>query len=162
MPTPQHIPQVGVLDAIFLSPARQAPLLRPAEAEAIEAHGLRGDHRAAGRPGRKRQVTLIQREDLAVIAALMGREGVDPALLRRNLVVSGLPLAAIGKGRVQIGEVLLELTGPCDPCHRVEAALGPGGEAAAWGHCGFTARVLRGGALRVGEAARALPAAPAA
>lgn len=158
MPTPQHIPQVGVLDAILLSPARQAPLLRPAEATAVEGHGLQGDHRAAGRAGRKRQVTLIQAEDLAVIAALMGQATYDPALFRRNLVVSGLPLAAVGKGQVQIGEVLLELTGPCEPCHRIEAALGPGGEAAAWGHCGFTARVLRGGPLRVGAPARGIPA----
>jgi hypothetical protein len=60
----------------------------------VTGDGIDGDH---GRPG-KRAVTLIQAEHLPVIAALAGLDRVDPATLRRNLVISGINLAAL-RGR---------------------------------------------------------------
>ncbi len=53
-------------------------------AELAADRGLMGDHCAA-RVGGKRQVTLIQSEHLAVVAALCGLEAISPALLRRIL-----------------------------------------------------------------------------
>jgi MOSC domain-containing protein YiiM len=70
--------------------------------------------------------TLIQSEHLPAIAALSGHARIAPALLRRNLVVSGLPLVALKGRRFRIGEVLLEGVDECDPCSRMEDALGPG------------------------------------
>jgi MOSC domain-containing protein YiiM len=112
--------------------------------------GLLGDRYAGG--SGKRAVTLIQAEHLPAIAALSGHARVDPALLRRNLVVSAIPLIALRERRFRIGEVLLEGTGECDPCSRMEAALGPGGYNAMRGHGGLTARVIQGGRIRVGDA----------
>jgi hypothetical protein len=63
---------------------------------------LIGDH-YSGRPGGKRQVTLIQAEDLAAIASYLGRE-VTPGDLRRNLVVSGINLRALKDRRFQVGQ----------------------------------------------------------
>jgi MOSC domain-containing protein YiiM len=79
-------------------------------------------------------------------------DGLQPARLRRNLVVEGIPLIALKGRRFRIGEVLCEGTAPCDPCSRMEAALGPGGYNAMRGHGGLCARILEGGTLRIGDA----------
>lgn len=108
-----------------------------------------------------RQVTLIQAEHLPVIAQLAGAR-VDPVALRRNLVISGINLSALKNVRLRVGAALLELTGPCHPCSRMEEAIGPGGMAAMRGHGGMCARIIEGGAIRRGDAVRVDPTATSA
>ncbi len=158
----QRFPRAGRLEVVLLRPARRADVREVDSAVAIADHGLAGDRKTARPPGPagagKRQVTLIQAEHLPVIAALLGLPGVPPALLRRNLVISGINLLAarsLFRGEVLIlrvgAEVVLEVTGPCEPCSRMEEALGAGGYNAMRGHGGVTARVLAGGTLRRGD-----------
>jgi MOSC domain-containing protein YiiM len=139
--------QAGRIETILLRPARRATIIRVEAAELMET-GLAGDH---ARPG-KRALTLIQAEHLPVIAALAGLEDVGPEALRRNLVVSGLNLAALRGRRLRAGEGVVEITGPCAPCSRMEGALGHGGFNAMRGHGGWCARICRPGALAVGDA----------
>ncbi|WP_147652768.1 MOSC domain-containing protein [Vulcaniibacterium gelatinicum] len=147
------LPRAGRVEWIGLRPAREAPMTEVSAAEAVAGAGLVGDRYAGG--SGKRGVTLLQAEHLPAIAALAGHATVAPALLRRNVVVSGIPLIALKGRRFRIGTVLLEGTGECDPCARMELALGPGGFNAMRGHGGLTARVLQGGVFRVGDAVRA-------
>jgi MOSC domain-containing protein YiiM len=149
----EAFPMEGRLEWIGLRPCRRAPLLAMNHVEVLVDHGLSGDHKAQ-RAGGKRQVTLIQREHLAAVAQLLRREAIDPALLRRNLVVSGLNLLALRNERFRIGTVLFEGTGPCEPCSRMEEVLGAGGYNAMRGHGGITARVLSGGVIAVGDTLR--------
>lgn len=155
----------GRIDAIFLRPARGAAAVASQRAELVEGRGIVGDRSAAApsrQPGgSKRQVTLIQHEHLPMIAAWAGRPELDAALLRRNLVVAGLNLLAARSPfadealHLAIGdEVLLQVTGPCDPCSKMVAVLGAGGYNAMRGHGGVTARVLRGGWIDIGAAVK--------
>ncbi len=151
----------GVLQAIVLRPGRELPAHAVERARAIPGRGLDGDRSAlrARRPGgSKREVTLLQAEHLPLIAAWLRRDAIDPLLLRRNLIVAGLNLlSARSPWRdtpvvLHIGEaVVLEITGPCDPCSKMERDLGPGAYNVLRGHGGVTARVLVEGMITVGD-----------
>lgn len=163
-----RFPRPGRVEAIYLRPGRRVEVLSVNAATAIQARGLDGDRKAASIPskpeGGARQVTLIQAEHLPAVAAFIGKDAVDAALLRRNLVISGLNLLAAKSLfgdqplRMHIGkDVVLEITGSCDPCSRMEEVLGPGGYNAMRGHGGMTARVLVGGEFNVGDEIRVMP-----
>ena len=141
----------GTLCWIGLRPGRRAPMAAVEQALLDPQGGLAGDH-YGGRAGGARQVTLLQAEHLPVIGACLGRVTVAPELLRRNLVVSGLNLLGLSGRRLRIADAVLEVTGLCHPCSRMEAALGPGGYNAIRGHGGLTARVLEQGLIQCGNA----------
>ena len=142
-----QFPRAGKVDWIGVRPARDVPMQAVELAEATAGKGLAGDRYGSG--SGKRGITLIQAEHLPVIAALSGHSVIAPATLRRNLLVSGIPLIALKGRRFRIGDVLLEGT---DPCSRMEAALGAGGYNAMRGMGGLCARILESGNLRVGDA----------
>ena len=146
----QHFPQPGTVTWIGLRPAKRQPMLEVPEAFARLDTGLDGDH-YAGRPGSKRQVTLMQAEHLAAVGAYLGKEAVDPLLLRRNIVVRGINLLALKDKYFKIGEAEFEYSGECHPCSRMEQNLGPGGYNAMRQHGGILARVVREGRIRVGD-----------
>lgn len=143
-------PRAGKVEWIGIRAERRAPLASVAQVEAIAGYGLAGDHYASKSNG-KRQVTLIQAEHLEAVAKILGKSEVRPDWVRRNLLVSGINLLALRDRKFRIGAVVLEGSGPCDPCSRMEEVLGIGGYNAMRGHGGITARILEGGVFRVGE-----------
>jgi MOSC domain-containing protein YiiM len=154
---PPHV--TGRVEAIVVRGDPRRPARRIDATQALAGIGLADDR--LGQRGEAdlstRQVTLIQHEHLAVIAALAGVPAVDAVALRRNLVVSGINLVALKNARVHVGEALLEIVGPCHPCSRMETEVGPGAYAAMRGHGGMTARIIEGGRIEVGAAVRAAP-----
>ncbi|MEM9426667.1 MAG: MOSC domain-containing protein [Pseudomonadota bacterium] len=146
----------GRIEGIWLRPARGEAMVAVEAVDVTEA-GLTGDRARKG----KRAVTLIQAEHLAVIAALAGLEAIDPAVLRRNIVVSGLNLAGFRGKRLRLGAVTLELTVPCHPCSKMETVLGHGGYTAMRGHGGMCATVVTPGWIEVGSGVMPLDAATA-
>lgn len=145
------LPQVGRVAWIGIRPARGEPMVALKEVQVNIENGLEGD-RFIGHAGSSRQVTLIQQEHLAVIAACLHRESIAPSLLRRNIVVSSINLLALKDKSFRIGDVLLEFTGLCHPCSKMERQLGEGGYNAMRGHGGITARVREGGVVHLSDA----------
>jgi MOSC domain-containing protein YiiM len=141
----------GKLEWIGLRPARSAPMLIASEATFLAHQGIAGDRYRTQRDG-PRQVTLIASEDIEAIAAFLGRPSISPTLLRRNLVTRGINLHAMKAQIFRIGAVVLEATGECAPCSRMETSLGPGGYNAMRGRGGLTARIIEGGVVRIGDA----------
>jgi MOSC domain-containing protein YiiM len=141
----------GRLEWIGLRPARRAPVLAMEAAMLAPGQGLEGDRWKGAATG-GRQVTLIAAEHLAAVGGFLGGGPLPPEALRRNLVISGVNLLALKGRRFRLGAALLECSGECHPCSRMEEILGPGGYNAVRGHGGITARVIEGGAIRLGDA----------
>ena len=142
-------PRPGKVVWLGIRPERREPVQEVETITVSEIKGIIGDH-YSGQSG-NRHVTLIQAEHLPVVAALTGRDTLDPALVRRNIVVSGLNLLALKDKQILLGDVVLQITGQCHPCSKMEIALGPGGYNAMRGHGGMTAKVIKSGVIRVGD-----------
>jgi MOSC domain-containing protein YiiM len=141
----------GNVTWIGLRPARRQPLMAVPHADLDPDEGLIGD-RYHSRTSQTRQVTMIQAEHIAAIAAYLGTGPIDPDRLRRNIVVSGINLHALKNREFRLGSALLAATGECHPCSRMEEILGLGGYNAVRGHGGITARVVHAGRVRLGDA----------
>jgi MOSC domain-containing protein YiiM len=147
------MPQQGTVHWIGIRPQRKAPLRVLNEVEAFTLKGLAGDH-FSGSATSKRQITLIQQEQLDLIASVMQLPHLTPSMLRRNLVVKGINLHALKDRRFWVGNTLLEYTGDCHPCSRMEETLGAGGYNAVRGNGGITARIIQGGLIKLGNIVR--------
>lgn len=144
------LPQQGNVRWIGIRPERRKPMQVVNTVLAEAGKGLEGDH-FNGRPESKRQVTLINEEHVRAVASMLGKSSVDPELLRRNIVVKGINLLALKDKQFQIGEAVLEMTGLCHPCSRMEQNLGPGGYNAMRGHGGITAKIIQSGKIDIGD-----------
>jgi MOSC domain-containing protein YiiM len=129
-------------------------------ADAVEvtvAEGVHGDFRGALKPGRnKRQVTVMSDERWRAALADLGAS-VPWEQRRVNLLVEGLVLddSTPGARIIFASGLTLEVTGECDPCHRMEE-VAPGLKAALlpdW-RGGVCTRVIESGPIRVGDEVR--------
>jgi MOSC domain-containing protein YiiM len=126
--------------------------------EAIEGVGLAGDRYAAGAgtysadAGPQRQVTLIESEALAAIAAESGIE-LAPGATRRNITTRGVALNHLVGREFTVGGARLRGVELCEPCGYLQRTLGVNRLVHALTHrAGLNAEVLRGGEIRAGDA----------
>jgi MOSC domain-containing protein YiiM len=132
---------------------------RPVPQLTITPEGVQGDFnrwRTEAAHGDPDQAVLLHREeDLADLRA----EGwpVQAGDLGENLTVVGLAANSLQAGtQVRVGEVLLLVSKPCDPCTvlyslpYVGIERGPGFLRTLTGRRGWFTRVLQGGTVRVG------------
>lgn len=141
------LPQQGRVQWLAVRPGRRAPMIVAESVMAEAGKGLVGDRYKSAHG--KRQVTLIQAEHLPVVASLVGFSQLDPARLRRNIVVLGINLLALKDKKFHIGGAVFQGSGLAHPCSRMEEVLGPGGYNAMRGHGGITAVVLQSGIIRL-------------
>ncbi len=147
--------QSGKVELVTIRPERELAPVIVNKVQALAETGLEGDHYAS--KGGKRQVTLIAQEHINAVASFLGMVSIDPLSLRRNIVTSGINLLSLKDKRFQIGEAILEYTGECHPCSRMEENLGEGGYNAMRGHGGITCLVVRSGLISLGDQIRVIP-----
>ena len=139
--------RTGRLEAIWIKRAHHGPMDPVPSARLLATRGLVGN----ADQGRRRQVTLIEREVWDQLMAELGA-AVSPAARRANLMVSGLPLAGSRDRILRVGSCRLLVGGETRPCERMEQAW-PGLRAAMgrnWSG-GVYAQVLDDGEIAVGD-----------
>lgn len=88
------------------------------EVRALVGHGLEGDLHGKSKPDSRRQVLVVDRTTLAAL-------GLRPGALREQITVDFQALETLAPGtQLRIGEVTLELSGPCEPCTHIGALNG--------------------------------------
>lgn len=125
----------------------------PADAvELVADHGIAGDAKAGGR---NRQLNVMFAEVVAALRAEGYKAG--PGELGEQVVLAGLDPAVVTPGtRLRLGGAVIEVTLPRTGCARFEHIQGRP-RAASAGRIGVMAKVIAGGAVRVGDAAELLP-----
>ncbi len=147
----------GRLIGIARRAVRRAPMETLGRALVGVDFGVEGDQK--GKKHEKRRITVLAREDWeAALADLPPEAKTLPWTTRRaNLLVEGVRLPRAVGGALQIGPLVLEITGETNPCHLMEEAF-PGLLSALtpdW-RGGVTCRVLEGGEVALGQPAEVL------
>jgi len=144
----------AVVVALHVCPAHRAPMQPVTVAQAVTDFGLEGDRHA--RAGSRRQVLLVEKETLDAL-------DLAPGIVRENITTQGANLIGLLPGqRLRLGhDVVLEVTGTCDPCQRLDE-IRDGLSQAIAERRGVNARVVAGGSIRLGDAIVVLEAHQAA
>ena len=135
---------------VFVAVERGKPMKPVEQAMAVADRGLEGC--LHGRPGSKRQVLLVEGETLREF-------GLLPGAIRENITTAGLNLADLPPGqRLCVGDAVLEVTGGCGPCSRMEE-IRMGLQKELENRRGVLCRVVEGGRISRGDTIEAISAA---
>lgn len=146
---------------IWLTPTAAAPMRRVPSARLVAGLGLEGDRYALGGgtwaryPDLEKQLTLIDRDDVAAVAAEAGVP-LTPGDTRRNLVTAGVDLPALVGRWFAVGDALLFGMKRCPPCAHLERLTGARLVKAMVHRGGINAAVFAGGEVAEGAVVRAV------
>ena len=161
------MPRDGSVLEIWLTGAAAGPMRRVPAVEAVAGVGLTGDRYALGGgtwaqyPDLEKQVTLIDSDDVAAVAAETGSE-LTAGDTRRNLVTTGADLPSLVGRWFTVGDVLLFGMKRCPPCTHLERLTGVRLIKAMVHRGGINAAVFAGGQIAEGSALRPVSDAEAA
>jgi MOSC domain-containing protein YiiM len=151
----------GVVTEIWLTGAAAAPMRRVPTGVLVAGAGLEGDRYALGGgtwaryPDLEKQLTLIDRDDVAAVAAEAGVDLV-PGDTRRNLVTVGVDLPALVGHWFAVGNALLFGMKRCPPCAHLERLTGAKLVTAMLHRGGINAAVFAGAEIAEGTVVRRL------
>ena len=144
---------MGQVTQLFVAVGSRRPMLEVEDVMAVAHRGLDGCRHS--RPGSRRQVLLVESETLEAL-------GLGPGEVKENITTRGLPLTDLAAGqRLGVGQALLEVTGPCEPCGRMDE-IRMGLQQELHGRRGILCRVVEGGRILRGDAIQVVGAAVSA
>ena len=157
-----HSPALpGRVVSLHLHPTEPGTPLEAVEAvEVVAGRGINADNRYFGRLSRdtgqptRRQVTLIEREQIAEHAVALGLPSISPGAVRSNIETTGINLISLLGREVEIGGALLLLYAPRDPCAKMDAICQGLRALMMNRRQGVLAEVIRSGTIRVGDPIR--------
>ncbi|GAA4744396.1 hypothetical protein GCM10023328_27810 [Modestobacter marinus] len=146
---------------IWRTPTAAAPMERVAAARLLAGRGLDGDRYALGGgtwaqyPDLEKQLTLIDRDDVAAVAAEVAVP-LTPGDTRRNLVTAGVHLPSLVGRWFAVGDALLFGMKRCPPCAHLERLTGSRLVKAMVHRGGINAAVFGGAEIAEGDPVRAV------
>ncbi|MGY1705359.1 MOSC domain-containing protein [Geodermatophilus sp. SYSU D00697] len=152
---------MGELAEIWLTGTAAAPMRRVSSARLLAGRGLEGDRYALGGgtwvdyPDLEKQLTLIDADDVAAVAAEVGAD-LAPGDTRRNLVTTGIDLPSLVGHWFTVGDALLFGVKRCPPCSHLERLTGTRLVKAMVHRGGINAAVFAGAAVAPGAPVRVL------
>lgn len=137
----------GVVQAIYISPARKIPMKSVTSVQAEQGKGLIGDRYHGTK---HRHVSVQSFEDLAEAADVF-EAPIAHDLTRRNITVSGFEIPTRPGERIMINGVLLEVVRIAAPCKLLDDDIGAGAKTALRRRAGTIFRLLGSGSISVGD-----------
>ena len=150
---------VGSVVEIWLAGVAAEPMRRMPAVEAVAGLGLAGDRYALGGgtwaqyPDLEKQVTLIDRDDVATVAAETASD-LTTGDTRRNVVTTGIDLPSLVGQWFTVGDALLFGMKRCPPCTHLERLTGVRLVKAMVHRGGINAAVFAGGPIAEGAVVR--------
>ncbi len=141
----------GYLIDIAIKREKRAPMEILDSAEITIESGIVGDYR--GPKNKNRQITLLSEQQWSEACRELGLKVLPWIARRANLFVRGISFGSEHLGQIiEIGEVILEITGETTPCARMdEAQTGLKTTLAQKWRGGVTCKVIRGGKIKVND-----------
>ena len=132
----------AVVRGLFVTPEKKA---RPVAVDAVTTNerGFHGDYHSTLTNGR--QILMISQQTLNQL-------NLEPGSTSENIVVDGMDVMSLSGGQhVRMGEAILEITIPCEPCTQMDR-IRPGLKSALGDRRGMFATVVSPGVIRIGDA----------
>ena len=116
--------------------------------ECLAGRGIRNDRFFDFKEDYKGQITFFSQEVYEDLCKALQIHDKPPSVFRRNVITSGIDLAAWFDAEFELQGVRFRGRGECKPCHWMDQAFGPGAERALEGRGGLRAAILTDGLLR--------------
>ncbi len=152
----------GVVASLHLHPAKGGePFQAVEEIQLEEGKGIVGNPRYYARVSSmgglsKRQVSIIERKQVAEHAAALGLKSIPAGIVRSNIETQGIDLIELLGWEVEIGEAAVLFYDARTPCAKMDR-IAPGlRKLMEDKRQGVMAQVVRSGRVRVGDKVRAV------
>lgn len=147
----------GKVAALFRYPQKRMPGIEESELVCVEHSGIDGDHHA---DGGERQISLLTVQEKQWMQQ-QEQQGFCFKKYRENILLDGLELYGYRSGDlIQIGDVVLELTGEIKSCHPDLCHLADGAHNCILAGTSRFAQVKSGGTIQVGMCVTISPGFP--